>query len=132
MIDGLKLTMTGEQLRTQIDQRVAQHQLWAAHWTEEAARTKDDETPDRPLLPEHICENEAARSEWRAKRLIFLRDHLDPAEVYLLGEMDLEFADLLAEEPEMHGPDYTEDLEPHALRICDSPEIVEIVNPDHR
>lgn len=120
--------MTGEELRTLIADRVAEHHLQAAHWTEQAAGSQDDEKPGRLLLPEHICENEAARSEWRAERLIFLREHLDPAEVYLLGEMDLEFADLLAEEPEMHGPDYTE---PSARRVCDSPEIIEIRNPDH-
>jgi hypothetical protein len=130
MIDGLKLTMTGEKVRTLIEQRVVDHHLRAAHWTEEAARTKEDETPDRLLLPEHICENEAARSEWRARRLIFLLDHLDPAEVYRLGEMDLEFADLLAEEPEMHGPDYPDDTAPYSRRICDAPEIVEILNPN--
>jgi len=112
MIDGLKLTMTGEQLRTLMDERVTAHHLQAAHWTEEAARTRDDETPDRPLLPEHICENEAALSEWRGGRLRFLCEHLDPAEVYLLGERDLEFAGLLDEEPDLHGPDDSEDLEP--------------------
>ena len=59
-----------------------EHHLKAAHWTEEAARTPDDDTPEAPLLPEHICENEASRHEWRVERLIFLRDHLDPSETY--------------------------------------------------
>jgi hypothetical protein len=131
MINGLKLTMTGEQVRTLIERRAAEHQLKAARWIEGAARTPADETPEAPLLPEHICENEAAQSEWRAERLIFLRDHLDPSEVYLLGEMDLEFAELLREPPELHGPDESEDLGPHARRICNSPEIVQILNPDH-
>jgi hypothetical protein len=133
MIEGLKLTMTGEELRTLIEQHVAEHQLKAAHWIEEAARTPDNETPETLLLPEHICENEATRHEWRAERLIFLRDHLDASETYRLDEMDLEAAGLLPEEPEMHGPDYpddSEDLGPHARRVCDSPEIIEIRNPD--
>ena len=104
MIDGLKLTMTGEQVRALIEQRAAEHQLKSAHWTEEAARTPADETPEAPLLPEHICENEATRHEWRAERLIFLRDHLDPSEVYRLDEMDLESAGLLPEPPELLGP----------------------------
>ena len=131
MIDGLKLTMTGEELRTLIEGRVAEHQLKAARWIEEAARTPADESPETPLLPEHICENEATRHEWRAERLIFLRDHLDPSEVYRLGEEDLEFGELVPEEPELLGPDDSEDLGRHARRICDSPEIVEIRNPDH-
>ena len=131
MIDGLKVTMTGEELRALIEQRATDHQLGAARWLEEAARTAADETAEAPLLPEHICENEAASHEWRAERLIFLRDHLDPSEVYRLGEADLEFAELLQEEPELRGPDYSDDLERHTRRVCDSPEIVEIRNPDH-
>lgn len=131
MIEGLKLTMTGEQLRSLIEERVMAHHLKAAHWTEEAARTPADATPERPLLPEHICENEAARSEWRANRLRFLRDYLNPTEVYLVGEMDLEFAGLLDEEPDLHGPDDTEDLGPYMRRVSSSPEILEIRNPDH-
>ena len=114
MIEGLKVTMTGEEVRTLIEQRAAEHQLKAARWIEEAARTPADETPEAPLLPEHICENEAARSEWRAERLSFLRDHLDPSEVYRLGEMDLEFAELVPEPPELLGPDDSEDSEPYA------------------
>src|SRR5687768_10897761 len=110
MIDGLKLTMTGEQVRALIERRAAEHRAKAAHWNNEAVRILDDETPEAPLLPEHICENEATRCEWRAERLIFLRDHLDPAEVYRLGEEDLEFAELLQEPPELLGPDESEDL----------------------
>ena len=94
----------------------------AAHWTEEAARTTQDETKDRPLLPEHICENEAASHEWHAERLNFLRDHLDPSEVYRL-----------AAPPVLRGPDYSDngdDSGPYARRICDSPEIMGIRNPD--
>src|SRR5688572_9816248 len=122
MIEGLKVTMTGEEVRTLIEQRAAEHQLKAARWIEEAARTPADETPEAPLLPEHICENEAARSEWRAERLIFLRDHLYSAEGYRLGEEDLEFAELLREPHELHGPDESEDLGPYARRISNSPE----------
>ena len=131
MIEGLKLTMTGEELRMLIERRVAEHQLKAAHWMEEAARTQDDESPEAPLLPEHICENEATRHEWRAERLIFLRDHVDASEAYRLGELDLEFAELLPEPPELLGPDDSENLGRHVRRISSCPEIVEILNPDH-
>ena len=117
MIEGLRLTMTGEEVRTLIERRAAEHRAKAEHWRGESARTPDDQTPDIPLLPEHICENEAALAEWRAARLRYICDHLDPTEVYLLGERDLEFAGLLEEEPELGGPDYSEDLE--------------TLNPDH-
>jgi hypothetical protein len=131
MIDGLKLTMTGEEVRTLIEDRVAEHHMKAARWVEEAARTPSDETPQTLLLPEHICENEAANHEWHAKRLIFLREHLDPSEVYRLGEEDLKFAELLQEPPEPQGPDESDDLGQHVRRVCNSPEVLEIRNPDY-
>ena len=109
MVDGLKLTMTGEELRARVEQRLAEHRARAARWKNEISRTADDATEEAPLLPRHICGNEAARSEWRAERLTFVLDHLDPAETYRLGEMDLEFAELLPEEPELHGPEDYED-----------------------
>jgi hypothetical protein len=117
MIEGLRLTMSGEEVRMLIERRAAEHRAKAERWRGETARTPDDETEDTPLLPEHICENEATRHEWRAERLSFLRDHLDPSEVYRLGEMDLEFAELVPEPPELLGPDDSEDSE--------------ILNPDH-
>jgi hypothetical protein len=137
MIDGLKLTLTGEEIRNLIEQRAAEHRMLAAHWNGEAARMPEEQTEDKPLLPEHMCENEAGHHEWRAEVLTFLRDHLDPCEIYSLSECDLEFAELLPAPPawlEQDDCEYrthqTIDLGPFARRICDSPEIVEIVNPD--
>jgi hypothetical protein len=54
---------------------------------------------DPPLLPDHICENEAERHGWRASALAFLRDHLDSTKTYRIGEADLAFADLLPTKP---------------------------------
>ena len=137
MIDGLKLTLTGEEIRNLIEQRAAEHRMLATHWNGEAARTPEDQTEDKPLLPEHMCEHEAGHHEWRAEVLTFLRDHLDPSEIYSLSECDLEFAELLPPPPAWLEQDDYEyrtrqriDLGPFARRICDSPEIVEIVNPD--
>ena len=39
------------------------------------------------------------RHTWRAEVLAFIHDHIDPAEVYRLGEADLLFAELLPEKP---------------------------------
>ena len=137
MIDGLKVTLTGEQIRKLIDERVAEHRSSAAHWNRESARTLADQTEDQPLLPEHMCQHEAGRHEWRAEVLTFLRDHLDPSEIYRLGETDLEFAELLPAPPaSVEQDEYDErarmqsDLGPFARRICNSPEIIEVVNPD--
>jgi hypothetical protein len=137
MIDGLKLTLTGEEIKSLIQERITDHRLRVAHWTEEAARTLEDQTEDHPLLPEHACENEAELHEWRADVLTFLRDHLDPSEVYRLGEADLEFAELLPEQPEwLEQDEYEErrrqesELGPFTQRVCDSPECILVENPD--
>ena len=137
MIDGLKVSLTGEEFRELLDERAARHRAAAAHWSREAARTSDDATEEEPVLPEHICRNEVAREEWRASVLTFLRERLDVSEVYRLGVADLEYVDVLPVEPEPCGPgefeDRTEDsvdLGPFAERICASPEIVLVTNPD--
>ena len=137
MIDGLKLTMTGEEIRSLIELRAAEHRTLATHWNREAVRTPEEHVEDHPVMPEHMCEHEAARHEWRAGVLAFLRDHLDPSEVYRLGEFDLEFAELLPAPPaSVEQDEYDErtrmraDLGPFARRLCDSPEIVEVINPD--
>ena len=44
MIDGLKLTFSGEELRKVLDQRIASHLRGAERWRRELSRTKDDET----------------------------------------------------------------------------------------
>jgi hypothetical protein len=50
-------------------------------------------------LPEHMCEHEAERHEWRADVLEFIRDRIESAEVYRLGEADLHFGELLPQKP---------------------------------
>jgi hypothetical protein len=99
MIEGLKLTVTGDELRTLLDERIADHLRRVERWKRERARTPDQQTEDEPLLPDHICENEAERHEWRADVLGFIRDHIDSGEVYLLGETDLAFGELLPDKP---------------------------------
>jgi hypothetical protein len=99
VIDGLKLTMSGEELRTLIDEGVRRHERRASPWPRETLRTTDDETEHAPLRPQHICENEAERHTWRASVLTFLGDHIDGAETYRLCVADLEAGDLLPEKP---------------------------------
>jgi hypothetical protein len=99
MIDGLKLTFSGRELRTILDQRVRSHEERADRWTAETLRTADDQTEDEPLLPTHMCGNEAERHAWRAEVLAFIRDHIDAGETYRLGAVDLEFGELLPEKP---------------------------------
>jgi hypothetical protein len=71
--------------------------------------------------------------------LTFLRDHLDPSEVYRLGEPDAGFGELLPRQPGWMEEDEWDEgtrlrfgVGSYARRICNSPEIIEITNPDHR
>jgi hypothetical protein len=99
MIDGLKLTITGEELHSLLERRIDGHRRSADGWKREQERTPEQATDDEPLLPDHMCENEAERHEWRADVLEFLRDHIDAKETYRLGEGDLAFGELLPQKP---------------------------------
>jgi hypothetical protein len=81
MIDGLHLTISGEELRRLLGDRIEHHERCVKHWKREQARTPEEQTEDEPLLPEHMCEHEAERHEWRADVLGFIRDHVEAAEV---------------------------------------------------
>src|SRR5438034_7231894 len=78
-VEGLKLTISGEEIRTLIDQRMHVHRERVEWWKREQARTPEQQTEDEPLLPDQICENEAERHIWRADVLGFIRDHIDAA-----------------------------------------------------
>lgn len=99
MTDGLRLTVSGGELRKLLDERIDYHHHHADRWTHEKSRTSEDETDDAPLLPEHLCTNEAERHAWRAEVLQFIRDHVEPAETYRLSAADLEFGELLPSKP---------------------------------
>lgn len=109
MIEGLKLTFSGEELRKLLEARIDDHRACADRWAHEKARTPEDATEDAPLLPEHMCANEAERHDWRADVLRFIRDHLEPAETYRLGAADLEIGDLLPSKPEWLEQDEDEE-----------------------
>ncbi len=99
MIDGLKLTITGEELRSLLDRRIHSHRRSADYWKREQERTPDQQTEDEPLLPDHMCANEAERHEWRAEVIAFIRDHIEARETYRVGEADLAFGELLPDKP---------------------------------
>lgn len=109
MIEGLKLTFSGEELRKLLEARINHHGVCGDRWAHEKTRTSEHETGDAPLLPEHICANEAERHASRADVLQFIRDHLEPAETYRLGATDLEFGELLPSRPEPLAQDEYEE-----------------------
>ncbi len=78
MIDGLRLTMTGEEMQRRIDERLTQYRQAARSGGAGGAR------------PE-----ETVRLEHRVAMLEFIRDHIEPLEVYRIGEADLAFGELL-------------------------------------
>jgi hypothetical protein len=98
-IDGLKLTIDGEELHRLLEERIRSHERRAERWKGEQARTPEEQTEGEPLPPDGMCACEAARHEWRAAVLGFIRDHTDATQSYLLGEADLSFGELLPEKP---------------------------------
>jgi hypothetical protein len=55
MTDGLKLTFSGGELRKLLEQRIADHERGADHWTHNRSRATEDNSADAPLLPDHIA-----------------------------------------------------------------------------
>ena len=100
MIDGLKLTFTGEELRRLLDKRIRQHDQLADRWTREAARTRTGTSHGATLLPSHICEHETDRHAWRSRVLAFIREHIEANETYRLDSTALAFEELLPAMPE--------------------------------
>jgi hypothetical protein len=95
------------------------HRRRADWWKQEQARTPEEQTEDHPLLPGHICEHDAERHEWRADVLDFIRDHIDPARSYSLGERDLAFGELLPEKPGWIEQEEYEERTPRGARSPD-------------
>jgi hypothetical protein len=97
MIDGLKLMFSGKELQTLLAHAIERHDERASRWKD--ATLQQDDDPEGPQLPLHICENEIERHVWRAEVLAFIRDHVDPGDTYRLGAADLEYGELLPEKP---------------------------------
>ena len=118
--------------------RVAERRAAAARWDRERLRTETAEKDIAIPIPEHICENEVDRHEWRAEVLTFIRDHLDPSEIYRLGESDAEFGELLPRQPDWMEEDELDEgvrlrygVGRYARRMVDSLESDEFTNPEN-
>jgi hypothetical protein len=125
MIDGLKLVMSGTDLRERIERRIAWHQARVDHYQAELKRTTDEETEECPLLPEHILENGRDEHLDRIDELTLIRDHIITIERYQLGEADLRFADLI-ERPD--APFQPAPMPPAGL----SPDLVRLLLEERR
>jgi hypothetical protein len=112
MIDGLKLTFSGDELRLLLDERIQMNEKNAERWTRERTRRANDATDAAPVRPERVCEIEAARHAWRARVLTFIRDHIKTDETYLLDSWSLEFGGLVPEMPEALAQEEFEERHP--------------------
>lgn len=92
MIDGLKLTMTGAQLRASLANRIHWHQGEIRRLSLPGA--VGQEHPAR----ERLREGRIGRAQQQIEMLTFICDHIVADEIYRLGELDLRFADLLPED----------------------------------
>lgn len=95
MIDGLKLTMSGGELREQLEARITWHRGRVLDYARELAR-QDIETAEEVRLPEHIVEHMRDEHESRAETLTLIRDHIIEEEIYRLGQEDLVFAEMIS------------------------------------
>lgn len=95
MIDGLKIHMPAAELAM----RLAERADWNDATAENYDRQRQKPVADRvhPSVSDDMLQHEAAEHRGRAATLRLLRDHLVPGETYLLGERDLQFADLVPE-----------------------------------
>jgi hypothetical protein len=99
MIEGLKLTMTGEELRKRLEERIKEHERLVAHYKREAKREPDPTDEEDFVLPEHMCDYEQQLHGWRAEALADIREHIEGGEVYRLNALDLEFGEILPVQP---------------------------------
>lgn len=99
MIDGLKLTMSGGELRELLEARIGWHRGRALDYARELQRQDEDESVEI-RLPEHIVEHMRDEHESRADTLALIRDHLIEGELYLLGQEDLIFAEMISRREE--------------------------------
>lgn len=90
--------MTGRELRARLEERITHHER-RAQWYKAEAKREPGEENDGLVLPEHMCEYESERHEWRAEVLAYIREHIEEAEIYRLDEADLAFGEILPEAP---------------------------------
>ena len=95
MIDGLKIHMTAVELAARLTERADWNEATGLEYERQLLEQPAER--DDPRVPDHILEHESSTHRGRAATLRLLRDHLVPGETYLLGEHDLQFADLVPE-----------------------------------
>jgi hypothetical protein len=96
VIDGLKLTMTGGQLRASLESRMRWHQSEVDRMSQ--LLTTPGRSIEEARSADRVLADEIGRAQRRLDVLTFIREYILPDEVYQLGEFDLRFADLLPDD----------------------------------
>jgi hypothetical protein len=81
IIEGLKLTMTGEEIRKRLAERIKHHRQLVAHDKREATREPGPRDDCDFVLPEHMCEYEQELHGWQATALTYIREHVEGGEI---------------------------------------------------
>lgn len=111
MIEGLRVTLGGDELVARLGARIDERHRDRDEWKEKGVRARAEaeerlEDGDEPLADdvktsrERECAYQSAVHDWRAEVLTFLRAHVDPREQYRLDMEDLRVGELLPERPE--------------------------------
>ena len=95
MIDGLKLQVRGDDLKSRVEKRIERLERAVERYRKDQEMDPKNQTDEHPWLPDHILESMIDDREERIAALELIRDHLVTDETYLLSEQDLQFAELL-------------------------------------
>ena len=95
-IEGLMLTISGDEMQRLLDERIADHQRSLAYWNDEITRAAGGQTVPGA---DQLIAREAIRHQWRIDVLTFIREHVETVDNYRIGERDLLFAELLPARP---------------------------------
>ena len=104
MVDGLRLTISGDELCRLLSVREREHRTLEAAWRADLDAdpgTGGQGIDERAQLPAHIIDESIERHAWRARVLAVIREHVEPSEIYRIGQADLVFAELLPPTPEI-------------------------------
>ena len=91
MIDGIKIVMSSQELKTHLEERASHHGSKAAWYATKATEIREG-APETAVNndPAHALERNAENHEAQAHFFEFLAAHIPPDEIYRLDKADLE------------------------------------------
>jgi hypothetical protein len=99
MIQGLKLTFTGEEIIRSLDALIEECRASIQFKRDEIDGKIEPKGPYLTQVPAEAVEEEIRQVAHRIQTLTLFRERVMPAEVYLLGRKALNFAGLLPRPP---------------------------------